>query len=167
MAATATTRPTDRQTIGPMVARRQAELGLTDLEAGERLGVTQATVTRWRLGRAVPSDVHVKSLAAFLGVTQRDVRAALDRTPRPTSPGTRPGTLGDLLRRLENERNLTGAEAWQRYGIDKSRYYRLRSDLGAPHPTDIPALALAIGVPEDEVVMAAYRTELWRADQRR
>lgn len=79
---------------------------------------------------------------------------------------TRPGTLGELLRRLENERNLTAVESWQRYGIDKSRYYRLRSDLSAPHATDIPTLALALGVPEETVVLAAYRTELWKADQR-
>ena len=77
---------------------------------------------------------------------------------------TRPGTFGALLRQLEHDRNLSAPESFARYRIDKSRYYRFRNDLAAPHATDIPALALALDVPEEVIVLAAYRTELWRAE---
>ena len=94
------------------------------------------------------------------------MRASIGAMQRPAGRNsTSPGTFGSLLRQLENERNLSAPESFARYRIDKSRYYRFRNDLAAPHATDIPALALALDVPEEAIVLAAYRTELWRAEQ--
>jgi transcriptional regulator with XRE-family HTH domain len=153
--------------IHVLLATKMAVLGYTDADAATALGVSQPTVTRWRLNRSLPTDDNVPTLAKFLGIDKRTAWASIDVSSKPAARGsTRPGTLGDLLRKLEDERNLPAGESWVRYGIDKSRYYRYRGDLSAPNPTDIPSLALKLGVPEETIVLAAYRTELWRADQR-
>lgn len=149
-----------------LLATKMAERRLSDTAAAREIGTSQPTVTRWRHGRSFPNEMHVPALARFLGISQTKVRAAIDAMGRPaTRNTTRPGTFGALLRQLENERNLSAPDSFARYRIDKSRYYRFRNDLAAPHATDIPALAIALGVPEETIVLAAYRTELWRAEQ--
>ena len=151
------------EALGSEMGRR----GLTDTRAAPLLGVSQPTVTRWRTGQVVPAESQVKTLARFLGITQRDVRDLLGESSPPLPPETLPKveTIGVLLRVLERERGVTPADAWARYGIDKSRYYRLRLDKTVPHLVDVPELARALGVSEERVVLATYRTTIARGSR--
>lgn len=153
-------------TIAVMLATRMAELGMTDTDAARELDVSQPTVTRWRTGRIVPSKAAVPRLASFLGIKRAKLTSLLDDTDSRRPAGARDGTFGQLLMALETERGLTATEAWRQFGIDKSRYYRLRGDVSAPRLVDLPALASRMGVSEQELVMAAYRTELYRCGAR-
>lgn len=144
-----------------LFAGAQASKGLTDEEAARTLGVSQPTVTRWRLGRNTPNDTLVPALARFIGVTERQ----LVKTLVPSEPrrARGPGTFGELIRQLELDRQFDAAEAWKRYGFDKSTYYRWRGDLSAPRLVEVPELAVRLRVPEEQIVLAIYRTELAKA----
>lgn len=145
--------------IAQLIASAMAEHGLTDTEAARRLGVKQPTVSRWRVGKSVPSEDRVEVLSAFCGVSPTVIRKAIsDATPR--QPQAIDGTLGHLLRTLEYERGIDAAEAHRQYGLDKSSYYRWRGDRGTPHLTDVPMLSLRLGVNEERLVLAIYRSTL-------
>jgi transcriptional regulator with XRE-family HTH domain len=135
-----------------------ASKGLTDQEAAATLGVSQPTVTRWRLGRYLPTDEHVAVVARFCGLPERDLR----KTLAPVAPrrGDGDGSLGALLQELEKARGIDAADAWRRLGVDKSTYYRWRADKGTPRLHEIPTLAGRLGVSEERIVLAVYRTEV-------
>lgn len=58
--------PRDPQTVGERLKRARLELGLTQKELAERLGVAKVTVASWESGRRRPS-VGVVSLVEGLG----------------------------------------------------------------------------------------------------
>lgn len=144
-----------------MLAKAQASKGVTDTQAARMIGVSQPTITRWRLGRSVPNDEVVPKLARFIGVADREVRNAIGNI-RPKNPVEADGTLGQLLRTLESERGIEAADAWLRYSIDKSTYYRWRQDKSSPRLSELPDIAARLGVREERLVLAVYRTELAR-----
>lgn len=147
------------RTIAQLIASAMGDHGLTDTEAARRLGVKQPTVTRWRVGKAVPSEERIGALAEFCGVSTSVIRKAISDTA-VRQPRQIDGTLGHLLRTLEYERGMEAADAHRQYGIDKSTYYRWRGDRAAPHLTDVPTLAVVLGVSEERLVMAIYRSTL-------
>lgn len=53
-------------TIGRILKTRRTLLGLTQVEAAQRLGVTQSTYNRWELERAVPEAESYEAAARFL-----------------------------------------------------------------------------------------------------
>jgi len=142
-----------------LFATSMARKGLTDQEAAATIGVSQPTVTRWRLGRNQPSDEMVQVLARFCGVNPSVLRRTLVKPIEPRR-GTGEGSLGALLKQVEFDRGIEAAEAWKRFGIDKSAWYAWRADKRAPHLHEIPALAARLGVPEERLVLAVYRTEI-------
>jgi transcriptional regulator with XRE-family HTH domain len=151
--------------IGAAVAHEMARRALTDSAAADLLGVSQTTITRWRNGGVAPKREHAVRIAAFTGLALGKVERMIDEaSPRPAPTPIPRGkeTVGVLIRKLERDRGITPLEAWQSYGIDKSRYYRLRSDKATPHLADIPELARRLKVKDERLVLAAYRTELAR-----
>lgn len=147
--------------IGELLAAAQAQKGVTDTEAARMIGVSQPTITRWRLGRSLPNDDVVPKLAKFIGVADREVHKAIQHT-RPKNVVEADGTLGQLLRTLEAERGIEAADAWPKYGFDKSTYYRWRQDKSTPRLSELPDIAAALGVREERLVLAVYRTEVAR-----
>jgi transcriptional regulator with XRE-family HTH domain len=156
-----------RNDIGVAIATEQARRGLTDSALSEMLGVNAATVTRWRLGNSVPQPRHAVRLSALTGIPLAEVERMIAGSARkpPPEPVGRQETFGVMLRSIEAERGLTSTELFRAAGIDKSRYYRLRNDRAAPRTADIPDLARRLQVPEERVVLAAYRSELARTGQ--
>lgn len=142
-------------------------LGISQAAAADALNVTQPTVARWCSGQNAPRPEHFGRLAQFFHSDIASVRVAVAAHHGPTVPLADGETIERLLFDVEAERNLTGAEAWRAFGIDKSRYYRMRSGLFIPHLRDIPDLAAALGVDEGRVLWAVYRTELARVAARR
>lgn len=145
-----------------LFASTMASKGLTDSEAARVLGVSQPTVTRWRQGRHVPGDDHAATLAEFCGVPEKAIHKVLSMYAAAPRRGTGEGTFGDLIRTLEHDRNLDPSEAWRRYGVDKSTYYRWRASEASPRLHEVPTLATKLGVPEERIVMAIYRTVVRR-----
>lgn len=54
------------QTLGEHFARRRHELGLTQEEAGERLGVSAWTVLNWEKGKTEPPVASIPVILRFL-----------------------------------------------------------------------------------------------------
>lgn len=151
--------------IGIAIAQELARRGMTDRAASDLLDVSQPTVTRWRMGTTAPQIKHATRLAAFLDIPLAKVERMIEQARRRQPPAPKPKgpeTFGMLMRAREAELGITAVEALSVTGIDKSRYYRLRSDNATPNLADIPDLAHRLKVPEERAVLAAYRTELAR-----
>lgn len=58
----------DQQRIGRFIAQLRQERGLTQAELGERLGVTNKTVSRWENGNYMPDVSLLQPLCGALGV---------------------------------------------------------------------------------------------------
>jgi transcriptional regulator with XRE-family HTH domain len=79
------------------LSARMSELGLTQHETAERLGVSQSRVSRWLHGQA-PSYERVPVLARFLGATEDEtLRMIYGASLRPT----RRESAGERLDRVE------------------------------------------------------------------
>lgn len=137
------------------------ERALSEDEVARLLGVSQATVNRWRTGRLIPSHESAPAVARFLRVARGELEAMLDRTHDSHDMVER-GTFGHLLRELEGQRGLTPIEMIDRYGVERSRYYRWRGNLTVPKPETIAALAAQLEVKEERIVLACYRTQIRR-----
>ena len=80
----------DQVKVGKFIARLRRERGLTQEALGEKLGVTNKTVSRWENGNYMPSiemlsllgkefDVNLNELVEGKRMEERDFRAAADR----------------------------------------------------------------------------------------
>ena len=59
----------DNQKIGAFIAARRKEMGLTQQQLAERLGVTNKAVSKWESGNGIPDISLFTALAEVLGVT--------------------------------------------------------------------------------------------------
>jgi hypothetical protein len=66
-------------TISEVLAERLKQDGTTHEAAALALETTQPTVTRWVLGHNAPGPTKVPLLAAFTGLTEDQVAAAIHR----------------------------------------------------------------------------------------
>jgi transcriptional regulator with XRE-family HTH domain len=55
------------QTLGSHLKKKRLDLGLTQKEAGKRLGVTQYTVMNWEFGLCEPALHRLLAIRRFLG----------------------------------------------------------------------------------------------------
>lgn len=68
-------RPLDAATLGPFVARVRTRRGLTQRQLGERLYVSDKTVSKWERGLSLPSVPLLVPLADALGITISELMA--------------------------------------------------------------------------------------------
>ena len=54
---------------GAFLAARRKEIGLTQQELGEQLGVTNKTISRWETGAYLPDLATIPELCRILGIT--------------------------------------------------------------------------------------------------
>jgi len=58
--------PKNPATIGERLKKRRAELGLTQGQAAERLGISQSALCRWEKGLGEPGEEAQDRIARFL-----------------------------------------------------------------------------------------------------
>ncbi|MGM9661485.1 MAG: helix-turn-helix domain-containing protein [Oscillospiraceae bacterium] len=63
----------DQSKTGRFIAALRKERGLTQEALGERLGVTNKTVSRWETGKYMPDIDKLQELAATLGVSVNEL----------------------------------------------------------------------------------------------
>lgn len=73
-------------TLGDALRRRREALGLSQKALADRLGVEQATVSRWEKGTQSPRSEQFDALAEFLAVTVREL-VGLIYGHSPDEPG--------------------------------------------------------------------------------
>lgn len=74
---------------GDDILRRRTALGLTQTELGAAVGVHQITIHRWEVGKAEPSGLALRALAAaFDELERKQARNARDRAARAAKART-------------------------------------------------------------------------------
>lgn len=63
----------DQEKVGKFMAALRRERGMTQEELGERLGVTNKTVSRWETGRYMPDVDKLLELSGLLGVSVNEL----------------------------------------------------------------------------------------------
>jgi transcriptional regulator with XRE-family HTH domain len=104
--------------IGETVKIRREELGLDQLQLGQRVGVGQQTVSRWETGVAVPKPNRLPVLAEVLGLDPEYVHRMAGYLPvERTSPAA--DLVHDLYARAaelsDDELLLLLDRIWQEY----------------------------------------------------
>ena len=65
----------DQEKIGRFIAQLRKERGMTQEQLGERLGVSQRTVSRWETGRNMPDISMLTALCAQLDISVAELLA--------------------------------------------------------------------------------------------
>lgn len=63
----------DQLKIGKFIAQRRKDVGLTQLQLGESLGITDRAVSKWETGKAMPDTSIMLTLCDILGITVNDL----------------------------------------------------------------------------------------------
>ena len=61
----------DQQKIGAFISELRKDRKLTQEQLGEKLGVSQRSISRWETGRNMPDISLLKPLSSELGITDR------------------------------------------------------------------------------------------------
>ena len=65
----------DQEKIGTFICTIRKQQGLTQEQLGERLGVTNKTVSRWETGKYMPDIDKLQELSAILGISINELLA--------------------------------------------------------------------------------------------
>jgi transcriptional regulator with XRE-family HTH domain len=71
--------PQAPRTVGEHLLKRRRDLGLTQVQVAEALGVNVSTVTIWEKNRGEPSGGHLAGILGFLGYDPLSGLPALGR----------------------------------------------------------------------------------------
>ena len=63
----------DQEKTGKFIARMRREKEMTQAQLGERLGVTNKTVSRWETGKYMPDISMLSDLSRELGITVNEL----------------------------------------------------------------------------------------------
>ena len=65
----------DQEKIGKFISALRKQQGLTQEQLGEKLGVTNKTVSRWETGKYMPDLDKLQDLSAILGISVNELLA--------------------------------------------------------------------------------------------
>ena len=65
----------DQEKIGKFICAIRKQQGMTQEQLGERLGVTNKTVSRWETGKYMPDIDKLQELSAILGISINELLA--------------------------------------------------------------------------------------------
>ncbi len=65
----------DQEKIGKFICAKRKQRGLTQEQLGEKLGVTNKTVSRWETGKYMPDIDKLQELSAILGISINELLA--------------------------------------------------------------------------------------------
>lgn len=63
----------DNRIIGKFIKRKRKEIGLTQIELGDRLGVSDKAISKWETGNSLPDIGILKSLSDILGISTSEL----------------------------------------------------------------------------------------------
>lgn len=93
-------------TLGGKLKRRRVQLGLRQIDAARRMGVSQRCVINWELGLKAPMVAQYPAIIAFLGY----------------EPWPEPQTLAEKLRAERRRRGLRICRAAKLAGVDEGTF---------------------------------------------
>lgn len=63
----------DQLKIGKFISERRKDIGLTQKQLAEKLGITDRAVSKWETGKALPDSSIMLELCRILGITVNDL----------------------------------------------------------------------------------------------
>lgn len=84
----------NKTTMGQLIAAKRKELGLTQQELADRMGVTDKAVSKWERDLSCPDVSAITHLAGELGLTPDELLGA-PKAEKKEKPG--PAALFDLV----------------------------------------------------------------------
>jgi transcriptional regulator with XRE-family HTH domain len=108
-------------TLGGRLRKRRLELGLTQREAGERVGVRQWIFGRWEADAAQPLPTRFPAIIRFLGI----------------EPWDGPQTLGEKLIVERRRRGLLMRQAAALLGVDEDTLRQWERGRGMPREASL------------------------------
>ena len=96
----------DQVKIGKLVAELRKEAGMTQEELGERLGVSQRSVSRWETGKNMPDLSLLTPLAETLGVSVTELLAGERIEGETVSKSEASGAMAALIALARDRRRF-------------------------------------------------------------
>ncbi len=128
--------------FGERLKRARIRNAMTQAELGEKVGVSQATVSQWEIGRSVPERYQKDELKKILGGWTAD---------KPTDESNEeaenaPGALGAWLNKARNERKMSVQELAEAAELSAPAIYNIESGrILNPQDKTIRKLERALG----------------------
>lgn len=63
----------DNRIIGKFIKKKRKEIGLTQIELGDKLGVSDKAISKWETGNSLPDIGILKSLSDILGISTSEL----------------------------------------------------------------------------------------------
>jgi transcriptional regulator with XRE-family HTH domain len=123
------------QTLGEHIKRRRLELGLSQPQAAEALGVDPITVLNWEKGKTEPVIRSLPAIFAFLGYS-------------PVAP---PTAIGERLLQFRQQHGWSIQAAAQRLGVDPTTWGDWERGKLILFRTHRSAVALLLGLDEQKL----------------
>jgi transcriptional regulator with XRE-family HTH domain len=123
-------------TFGERMRRGRIKNAWSQSELGEKLGVTQGTISNWENGRGAPDRNQKSRLRVILGLRQLESKdtfagssaeQAEQAQQAEAAEQAGPSTFGSWLNRVRNERDLSVAELASKAGVSVPAIYNIES----------------------------------------
>jgi transcriptional regulator with XRE-family HTH domain len=115
--------------FGERMRRGRIQNAWSQAELGEKLGVTQATISNWEVAKSTPDREQKDRIRQVLGL--RAPEAAPKSGPADATEGREepagPSAFGSWLNRVRVERGLSVAEVAAKAGVSAPAIYNLES----------------------------------------
>lgn len=131
-------------TTGERVRRNRIRVGWTQADLGEKVGVSQMTVSNWESGKAVLKGEQKQQVFALLGLTKTEAEEAEAQSPQP-SQETGPSAVAAWLTRTRLDRKMSVPELAEASDVTAGQIYNIESGRTTnPRPSTIQKLEAAL-----------------------
>jgi transcriptional regulator with XRE-family HTH domain len=150
----------DLPALAAALRQERYERSISQAQAGQLLGVAQATFAGWEIGRANPGDHFARAIAEFLGVSDDKVHSMtavpfiVDTTNWPP--------FGQLIGAGRQDLRMTREELADVLGLSLATIEAWELGYRRPRPRQLPQLAAAVAVSAEalEAALPVRRGEL-------
>ena len=111
--------PAQLNTIGDHLRKRRLDLGMTQCQVAEKLGVTECSIWNWEANYSSPQLRFIPRIIAFLGYDPND---------------TQTGSFGERLVAYRYKTGLSQKDLARQLGIDPATLGRWERGEGRPSP---------------------------------
>jgi DNA-binding XRE family transcriptional regulator len=122
--------PDRPETLGDHLRKRRLDLGISQRELAERIGVSKWCVENWERNRVQPSRTLARELRGFLGI----------EVPAHPTP------LAGRLMELRRSRNLTHAQVAGLLGVHRRTVIRWEMGKANPTPSLLNRVEMILGL---------------------
>lgn len=134
--------------IGGNIRRLRRERGMTQQELAKAVGVSQASLANWEVGKTRPRSGSVERLADALGVAMRDLADGPGR-------GAGADAVGRNVRWYRERRGMTQGELADKAGVSPSAVSNCERGKSTPLAGTLGAVAKALGCQTADLVGGA------------